>query len=109
MLKQITDWLSVKKVFWIRLNTGAFAIEGKNRRFFKSHSLGAGCADLLAIKQIGTDDCFIPIWIEVKGSPEGRGSPYRQTHAQKFFEQMVVALGHRYVVAYSIDDLRGVI
>jgi hypothetical protein len=99
VLKQITDYLSAKRVFHVRLNTAAIRAEhnGK-RRFFRAHSLGPGTADILALPA-GAE----PVWIETKG--EGG----RQTMEQKLFASWVETYGHRYIVCHSIDDLEGLL
>jgi len=99
VLRQIMDFLSVRHVFHVRLNTGAFrANYYGNKRFFRCHSLGPGAADILALPPGKA-----PVWIETKSN---RG---RQTEAQKLFASYVETYGHRYVVAHSSDDLEGFI
>lgn len=92
ILKQILDYLAAQRIFAFRLSTGYFFDGG---RAFRSHSLGAGTADILAFRGV-------PIWIECK-APNGRLRP-----AQKNFQRFVTDWGHKYVVAYSIDDLKAI-
>lgn len=92
--RQILDYLKAEHRFAMRVNTGAFVLEANGKqRLFRSHSLGPGAADIL-VPASGS------LWIECKNE---KG---KQTIAQKGFEQMVEELGHLYVLARSIDDLR---
>lgn len=93
VLRQVTDFLTAKHIFHFRLNTGRFFADG---RTFKSHSLGIGASDFLALPEASA-----PVWIECKSS-EGTQRP-----SQKLFEEYVKAWGHKYLVVHSIDDLAG--
>lgn len=93
VLRQITDYLTAKRIFWFRLNTG-MAVLGDKKRVFRAHSLGPGAADILALPADKR-----PLWIECKNE---RG---QQTVVQMGFERTVKEHGHDYVVARSIDDL----
>jgi hypothetical protein len=95
VLKQVMDYLQARRVFAFRLGTGAFFFE---HRAFRAHSLGPGAADILALPQ-GKP----PVWIEVKATGG------RQRAEQCIFEAVVLTEGHKYVLAYSIDDLEGIL
>jgi hypothetical protein len=94
VLKQIIDYLNARHIFNMRLNTGAFFGGEEKRWAFRSHNLGPGCADIL-VPGRGS------IWIEVKNE---KG---KQSAVQRGFEQMVTTYGHIYILARSIDDLKG--
>lgn len=100
--KTILDGLAAMRVFAFRLNTASFVGEHKGKkRFFKSHSLGPGAADILAITN---DECYEclglrPLWIEVK-APGGKQSP-----EQESFQKHVESLGHKYLLADSWEKV----
>ena len=107
--KAILDYLAAERIFAFRINTATFKGEG---RFFRSHSLGAGAADILALPVIRREqifgsgipdvivDSFVPHWIEVKNT---KGT---QSAEQRSFQEYVEGLGHRYILARSVDDIR---
>ena len=99
----ILQYLALEKVWAIRLNTSTMIVEDAHgkKRPVKSHSGGKGVADILALPESFCGECLgiIPFWIEVK-APEGK-----QTPEQKSFQLDVVQRGHRYLVAYSIEDV----
>ena len=108
--KCILDYLAAEHIFAFRLNTGGAKVHGG---FLRSHSLGAGAADILAMPRIcesGHRNCLelsgkfhgeiTPTWIEVKNT---KG---RQSAEQKSFQEYVEGLGHRYILARSVDDVR---
>ena len=87
--KSIIQYLKLKKVVAYRMNTGAIKTEGRFLRFGSP-----GMADVVA---------FTPqtvAWIEVKG-PKGI-----QSDAQKDFQKVHEGLGHVYILARSLDDVR---
>ncbi len=99
----ILELLAVQKIFAARINTGTAKI---GKRFFRAHSFGPGCADILAFPLLRCPDsgCEIktprPTWIEVKRigakpSPE-----------QYSFGKQVTDLGHFWIVAFGIDDVK---
>lgn len=95
VLKSITDFLAVRKIWHRRMNTGAIVSEHAGKRRF--HRYGSvGMADVLA-----SVDGFL--WIEAKA---GKG---KQSEAQKEFQAEVEAQGHRYIVARSIEDVAQVL
>lgn len=106
IVRQILDYLAAEHIFAFRLNTSAFSGEYKGKRWFtRSHSLGPGAADILAIPEIRlpVEQLRIvlrPIWIEVK-TAKGK-----QSSEQKSFQDHVESLGHRYILARSVDDVR---
>lgn len=116
--KAIMEYLAVVPIVnWaIRLNTSATVLEDKHgkKRFLKSHSGGVGLADILVLVDdpmgtlaesmepdgdAGGIEVFVPLWIECKA--EGG----KQTPEQESFELDMRRRGHRYVVAYSVDDV----
>ena len=101
IVRQILDYLAAEHIFAFRLNTSAIKI---GDRFFRAHSLGPGAADLLAIPKPKYYGCdlyhFLPAWIECK-TTIGKQSP-----EQKSFQQYVESLGHDYILARSVDDIR---
>ena len=95
IVKQMLDYLRARHTFAFRLGTGTIILPYKGTmRAFRGHDLGPGAADIMVPPE-GT------IWIEVKNE---RG---RQSAAQKSFEQMVTAFGHKYILGRSVDDLKG--
>lgn len=100
--KCIIDYLAAERIFAFRLNTGGAKVPGG---FLRPHSLGAGAADILAFTEPADDAMetskywFVPLWIEVKNS---KG---RQSEEQKSFQEYVEGLGHRYILARSVDDV----
>jgi hypothetical protein len=98
----ILAFLAIKNVFAGRINTGTAKI---GKRFFRAHSFGAGCADILAfpIVRCPNGDCGVrtsrQLWIEVKRAG-AKPSP-----EQYSFGSHVTDLGHYYLVARSIDDV----
>jgi hypothetical protein len=99
IVHQILDYLAAKHIFAFQIGTGMFFGQYKGKSWaFKAHSLGPGAADILCQR---TD--LVLLWIECKvpGRAQGR--------AQRQFEDWVTSLGHRYVIARSIDDLAGIV
>jgi hypothetical protein len=87
--KQILDWLTLKRIFHYRNNSGAFVDSQKH--FYRFGALGS--PDII---------CVIKgqyVGIEVK-APKGK-----QSEHQKAFQGTLEAAGGRYVLAYSIDDV----
>jgi hypothetical protein len=76
IVRQILDYLAAERIFAFRLNTSAFSGEHKGKRWFtRSHSLGAGAADILSLPVINVPDemlefikspQIIPTWIECR-------------------------------------------
>lgn len=99
----IMQLLAVKKIYAGRINTGTAKV---GKRFFRAHSFGPGTADILAfpVLRCPDGDCgqrtSRPCWIEVK-RPGAKPSP-----EQYGFGAFVTDLGHHYIVAFSIDDVR---
>jgi hypothetical protein len=105
---QILDYLAAERIFAFRLNTSAFKGEHKGKSWFtRSHSLGPGAADIVAT--IPQEYCGnrkeldlrfqIVTWIECKTST-GKQSPQ-----QRNFQEHVESLGHRYILARSVDNV----
>jgi len=108
IVRQILDYLAAEHIFAFRLNTSATKI---GDRFFRAHSLGPGAADILSLPMVNgfahSNECLNhqvvhiqPTWIECK-TAKGRQSP-----EQKSFQDHVESLGHRYILARSVDDVR---
>jgi len=102
--KAILDWLFVKRVYALRLNTGSGWANG---RLVEHHSGGKGVADIIAFPrftrtqpgmQIKFDRPTV-LWIEVK-SPTGQ-----QSQEQKSFEEHCAKYGMFYLLARSVDDV----
>jgi len=105
IVRQILDYLAAEHVFAFRLNTSAFSGEYKGKRWFtRSHSLGSGVSDILALPEIydicADTDMILPTWIECK-TENGK-----QSEHQKCFQIYVESLGHKYILARSVDDIR---
>ena len=90
----ILEWLAAKRVFALRMNTGAMKIDKRFLRFGIP-----GMADILAFWPVYDGRGFIPVWIEVK-SDIGR-----QSALQKSFEVDVVQRGHCYILARSVEGV----
>jgi hypothetical protein len=98
VLDAVLQYLAAKRIFAMRMNSGAIRMEGQNgrTRYFKGHE--PGTADVLAFEP-WNGNLFRPHWIECKAD-QGR-----QSELQKAFQQKVEAEGHVYTLAYGIDDL----
>jgi hypothetical protein len=101
VLRGVLDYLAVKRIFAMRMNSGAV----QDRRGIPVRMHESGTADVMAVQQCegygayeGTTKHRI-WWIECK-APNGKQSPL-----QKDFQEKVEAEGHRYILAFGIDDL----
>lgn len=102
----IMDYLAARRIFAIRMNSGAVVSEYKGRTRMIRYGM-KGMADVLAFHYLGDEKTpfdsglnqVTPLWIEVK-APKGRTTP-----DQDAFAEMVQAEGHRYIVARSIEDV----
>lgn len=114
--KAILDYLALKKILAFRMNTGAFPLsyKGKSRfvRFGRpgmadvlAFTVGYAAADKFGYGWETVEGIIIPsvFWIEVK-SPTGK-----QSEDQKIFQQEVEAVGCRYILARSLDDVMKVL
>ena len=102
--RAICDYLSLKKLFYIRMNTGAVtATYNGKQRFFRFGEKGMADIYVRKLTQVGPYRYQRTIWVEVK-SPTGR-----QSEDQQEFQKRVEALGDLYILARSIDDVRGVV
>jgi hypothetical protein len=91
-LRAILDYLKLKRIFHLRLNTGATIGEyhGKKRMFrFGS----PGCPDILAVPDQSI------MWIEAKSSTG------KQSELQKEWQKDVEKRGHTYILARSVGDV----
>jgi hypothetical protein len=101
VLRAVMDYLAVKKVFAMRMNSGAVL----DKRGVPVRMHGPGTADVLAfVKKMACSEStmwsyIVPTWIECK-APNGK-----QSELQKQFQEKVEAVGHRYLLCYSVDDL----
>ena len=114
----ILDWLAAKKIWHIRLNTGAMSGSHKGKRWFVKFGK-PGMADIVVMPRISSVDvekCYdcgaktentstwtYPTWIEVK-SPVGKQSP-----EQKRFREEVESQGMQYILARSLEDVKKVL
>jgi VRR-NUC domain len=87
---QIMQYLAYKRIFHYRNNSGGFI--DANKHFYRFGTPGS--PDIIAV----IDGQFVGI--EVK-TPKGKLSEH-----QKEFKKNLEAVGGRYIVAYSLDDLR---
>lgn len=95
----ICDYLTAKRVWWMRMNSGATLAEhnGKTRMIRYGRK---GCADLLAIEWESGE--HRPIWIETKAGT-------KQSIYQQAFQNEVEREGHIYVLAQMLEDVMEVI
>lgn len=106
--KAITDWLTAKGIFHLRMNSGAVVSQYKGKTRMIRYGT-EGCADILAfvpafIEQDGVKTIIsMPIWIEVKAK---KGV---QSESQKAWEAKVESEGQIYILARSIEDVETVI
>lgn len=97
VLRQITDYLTAKRVLWFRMNSGAMFGSHKEKKWAVRFGM-PGMADILSF--VSTRNGFqMPVWIEVKND-KGKMSQY-----QIFFKELVESRGHFYVLARSVDDV----
>ena len=97
VLRSIMDYLAVRRVFALRLNTGAMSGAYKGKKWFVRFGT-PGLSDIVAFPN-GKPALFI----EVKAA---KG---KQSDLQKDFQQQVESAGCAYVLARSIDDVAKVI
>jgi hypothetical protein len=99
VLEAILEYLAVKHIFSLRMNSGAIRMESQNgrTRYFKGHE--PGTADVLALP-IAEQGLHWPTWIEAKAENG------KQSESQRDFQKRVEAEGHRYILARGIDDLQ---
>jgi hypothetical protein len=87
--KAIIEWLTWKKIFHYRNNSGAFVDSQKH--FYRFGAIGS--PDIVCVingQYVG---------IEVK-APKGKQSDHQQE-----FQRKLEAAGGRYILAHSIDDV----
>lgn len=95
----ILEYLTIEKIWHCRMQSRTFQVPGvggKTRPMFVGT---VGMADILAMPRLRSGHPAA-LWIECKAE---RG---RQSAAQKEFEAEVMAAGHYYLLARSIDDVR---
>jgi hypothetical protein len=90
--RAILDYLSLKRVFHYRNNSGAFKRD--DGHFYRFGALGS--PDIVCV----IDGNYVGI--EVK-APKGKQSDH-----QKEFQRKLEAAGGRYILAYSLDDVSDV-
>lgn len=110
VLQACRDYLELQGHFVERRNSGAI----QDKRGIPVRMSKPGTADLFVLRRLGltnvsspktkpADAEFIPsfqaVWVECK-APRGK-----QSDLQKQFQERVSAQGHKYILAYSIDDL----
>lgn len=100
VLEAILEYLAVKHIFALRMNSGSIRMEAQNgrTRYFKGHE--AGTADVLALAWTNNGVDRIEVtWIEAKAENG------KQSELQREFQKRVEAEGHRYILARGIEDL----
>ncbi len=105
VLKSIMEYLAARRVLCFRMNTGAVVSEYKGKkRFMRFGTPGMG--DVLAFRQVYDPACnyfhIDVLWLEVKAKG-------KQSEAQKSFQAMVEAQGHRYAVVRSVEDVEALL
>ena len=101
VMRAVVDLLNAERIWWMRMNTGAFPLEyetssgARRHRFFRVGK--PGTADILCTPQLYGFPGIL--WIECKAS---RG---KQSDAQRRFEAEVVSHGHFYLLCRGSDDL----
>jgi hypothetical protein len=114
ILKLVLDYLSARKIFHRRMNSGAVTASYKGKSRFVRYG-SVGMADVLAVAPLAvcttksvtltaaepTRIFPIPVyWLEVK-APKGKLS-----EAQEQFRKEVTENGMQYVVVKSLEDLQ---
>jgi hypothetical protein len=94
VLRSIMDYLAVKRIFAMRMNSGSV----QDRRGVPVRMHEPGTADILALPRNK-----VPHFIECK-APNGK-----QSELQKSFQERVESEGFKYILAYGIDDVEKVI
>lgn len=109
--ESILEWLTLKRIFCFRQNTGALGVEDSRRKSGKRVVRFAtpGCADIIGLMEarrvkgfdgaIKYEDHGRFLAIEVKSA---RG---KQSLAQHSFQQAVERSGGLYILARSLDDV----
>jgi hypothetical protein len=102
--KLIIDWLTAKRIWHERRNTGAMKGSHKGKGWFVRFGK-PGVADIMATRHPIFAEFLHPIvyWIEVK-APKGVQSP-----EQKAFQAEVEAQGMKYILARSLEDVQKVL
>lgn len=101
VLNAVMEYLAAKRIFAIRMNSGAVKLDNRFLRFGSP-----GMADVLAIQQCqgyGAYETFTKTkvyWLECKALGG------RQSELQKAFQNRVEAEGHIYILARGIEDLQ---
>jgi hypothetical protein len=102
VLEAIMQYLAVKKIFCMRMNSGA--IPDKRGIPVRMHE--PGTADVLVFQPLDTRPGLLfakgevrPVWIEAKAQ---NGT---QSELQKLFQKRVEEEGHVYILARGIEDL----
>jgi len=91
--KAIIDYLTLRRVWVVRMNTGAIVSEYKGKT--RLHKYGyPGMADLYV-----RTPSSVTLWIECKSSIG------KQSDLQRQFQMRVETLGDIYVLARSVDDV----
>lgn len=96
----VLDWLSAKKIWHIRHNTGAMGGTHKGKRWFVRFGK-PGMADIIIAYRVREE--FRTAWVELKAA---KGV---QSDAQKEFQKEVEQNGMQYILARSLEDLQAVL
>ena len=95
--KAIMEYLTLKKIWHMRLNTGAMFGTHKGKRWAVRFGK-PGMADILVTFGHGTT-CFRVVWLEVKNASG------KQSEDQQNFQREVEHSGHFYRIVRSLDDV----
>lgn len=87
--KAILDYLTLRRVFHYRNNSGAFV--DANKHFYRFGALGS--PDIVAVMK----GQYVGIEVKRQGG--------KQSDGQKEFQQQLEAAGGLYILAMSIDDV----
>ena len=90
--KLILDWLTAKRIFNYRNNSGAMVSEYKGKKRFMRFGAN-GSPDIVCV----IDGQYVGI--EVKGE---KG---KQSDSQKVFQVLLENAGGKYVLVYTLEDL----
>lgn len=96
--RQCLDWLAVRGVFAIRINSGAMQGSHNGKKWFIRLNSEPGCSDILACGEYrGRKGVFIALEIKRPGN--------KPTPVQQSFLDMVARKGGLSAVITSVEDL----
>lgn len=94
LVKQLLDYLALRRVFAWRQNAGALSGEHKGKAYYVRFTSIRGVSDILGVLDDGR---FLAVEAKVR--------PNRATPEQQAFLDAVASRGGVAVLAYSLDDL----